>query len=107
MATAPARKGPSPALERRQLEREERGRQQQLEQARIDRLLSEAESLRQAMDIRTYVAAAQAIIANETAEVSAEEMQIWSKWALAQADRMDPVRSARFIDSFDEKDDAN
>jgi hypothetical protein len=35
-----------------QLEREELERRQRLEQARIDRLLDEAESLRKAMDIR-------------------------------------------------------
>ena len=57
--------------------------------------------------IRAYVAAVQAIVANETASISAEEMQRWSKWALAEADRVDPVRSARFIDTFDENDDAN
>jgi hypothetical protein len=33
-------------------------------------------------------------------------MRRWSKWALAEADRID-VRSARFIDTFDEKDDLN
>jgi hypothetical protein len=57
-------------------------------------------------DIRAYVGA-QSIVANETAQISAEKMPRWSKWALAQADRIDPVRSARFIDTFDEKDDAN
>jgi len=35
-----------------QVEREEQERRQQLEQARIDRLLDEAPSLRRAMDIR-------------------------------------------------------
>jgi hypothetical protein len=34
-----------------QIEREGRDRQQQLEQARVDRLLNEAASLRQAMDV--------------------------------------------------------
>lgn len=38
--------------------REERERQQQLEQARVDRLLNEDSSLRQAMDIRAYIDAA-------------------------------------------------
>lgn len=90
-----------------ELERQERERLRQLEQARIDRLLDEAESLRRATNIRAYVAAVQAIVADETAPISAEEMQRRSKWALAQADRIDPVRSARFIDTFDEKDDAN
>jgi hypothetical protein len=36
-----------------------------------------------------------------------KKMAGWSEWALAQANRIDPVRSARFIDTFDEKDDAN
>jgi hypothetical protein len=59
-------------------------------------------------DIRAYVAAVQAMVANETASsISAEKMAAWSEWALAQADRIDPARSARFIDTFDEKDDAN
>jgi hypothetical protein len=84
------------------IEREEQKRQQQIEQARIDRLLDDAESLRQATNIRAYVAV-QAIVANETASNSAEKMAGWSEWALAQADRIDPVRSASFIDSFDEK----
>ena len=90
-----------------QVERDEQERQQQIEQARIDRLLGDAESLRQATNIRAYVAAVQAIVANETASISAEKMARWSEWPLAQADRIDPVRSARFIDTFDEKDDAN
>jgi hypothetical protein len=73
--------------------REEQERQQQIEQARIDRLLGDAESLRQATNIRAYVAAVQAIVANETASISAEKMAGWSERALAQADRIDPVRS--------------
>jgi hypothetical protein len=90
-----------------QIEREEQERQRQIEQARIDRLLRDAESLRQATNIRAYVDAVQAIVANETRSISVEKTQQWSEWALAQADRIDPVRSARFIDTFDEKDDAN
>jgi hypothetical protein len=81
-----------------QIEREEQKRQQQIEQAKIDRLLDDAESLRQAANIRAYVAAVQAIDANETALISAEKNGRWSEC---------PVRSARFIDTFDEKDDAN
>jgi len=40
-----------------QMDREERERQQELQQARIDRLLDEAASLRRATDIRAYVEA--------------------------------------------------
>jgi hypothetical protein len=52
-------------------------------------------------------AAVQAIVTNETAPISAKKMASWSEWALAQADGIDPVRSARFTDTFDGKDDAN
>jgi len=90
-----------------QLEHEELERRQRLEQARIDRLLDEAQSLQRAMDIRAYVDAVKNILASETTSISSEEMVRWSKWALAEADRIDPVRSARFIDTFDEKGDAN
>jgi hypothetical protein len=84
-----------------ELEREELEHRQRLEQARIDRLLDEAESLRRATDIRADVAAVKAAVANETSSISAEKMQRWSKWALAEADCIDPVRSARFFDTFD------
>jgi hypothetical protein len=88
------------------IEREERERQQQLEQSRVDRLLNEAASLRQAIDIRAYVDAVKSIVARDTTLISAEETERWAKWALEQADRIDPVRSARFLDTFEEDDDA-
>jgi hypothetical protein len=84
-----------------QIERAEQERQQRLEQARVERLLDEAASLRQAMDIRAYVDAVRAVAANENSSISAEELLHWSKWALAEADRIDPVRSARFIRAFE------
>ena len=61
----------------------------------------------EAMDIRAYVDAVRAAVANETASISAEELLRWSKWALAAADRIDPVRSARFIRAFEIDSDAN
>jgi hypothetical protein len=65
-----------------ELEREERERQQRLEQARIDRLLDEAQSLRGAMDIRAYVDAVKATVASETISISSKAIERWSKWAL-------------------------
>jgi hypothetical protein len=50
---------------------------------------------------RAYVAAVRAAVASETTAISAEELLLWSKWALAEADRIDPVRSARFIRAFE------
>jgi hypothetical protein len=84
-----------------QIEREAQEHRERVEQARIDRLLDEALSLRQAMDIRAYVEAVRTAVANETTSISAEELLQWSKWALAAADRIDPVRSARFIRAFE------
>jgi hypothetical protein len=59
---------------------------------RIDRLRVTVvgESLRQATNIHAYVAAVQAVVANESAPISAEKIQRWSEWALARADRIDP-----------------
>jgi hypothetical protein len=80
-----------------QLEREARERQQRLEQARIDRLLDEAASLRRATDIRAYVDAVNAAVRRDAASVSSHAIERWSEWALAEADRIDPVKTARFL----------
>jgi hypothetical protein len=71
------------------VEREERERQQQLEQSRVDRLLDEAASLRRAVDIRAYVEAVKTTVANNATSISLDAVERWSKWALAQADRID------------------
>jgi hypothetical protein len=79
-----------------QLDREERERRQRLEQARIDQLLNEAASLRRATDIRAYVDAVNAAVRREAASNSSDAIQRWSVWALAESDRIDPVKTARF-----------
>jgi hypothetical protein len=62
----------------------------------VDRLLGEAAAFRQANDIRAYVETVRS--ANATAApVSPKEFDAWATWALAQADRIDPVRSKRFL----------
>lgn len=70
-------------------EKAERERLRKLEQARIDRLLADAVALQQATVIRDYVQrirSAQAAVPT----LSADELQRWTDWALAQADRIDP-----------------
>jgi hypothetical protein len=83
-----------------------RDRRQQLEQGKIDRLLDEAASLRRAMDIRAYVAA---VIASQATSISmsSDVIERWSKWALAEADRIDAVKSARFLEGIETDDNAN
>lgn len=76
-------------------ERVERERQQRLAQEHIDRLLAQAAAFRQAGDIRAYVASA--IAASPTAIVDVSAMENWRLWALAEADRIDPVANGSFI----------
>lgn len=84
-----------------ELERQERERQHRLEQARIDRLLEEAATLRRATDIRTYVHAVRQAARGEGMNTPAEEVERWAQWALAEADRIDPVRNGRFLETPD------
>ncbi|WP_424813460.1 hypothetical protein [Roseococcus sp. YIM B11640] len=82
--------------EREEAVRRERERIAELERRRVERLLCEVEALQKAETIRRYVA--QVRIANES---SAEPMlpvdlDAWAEWALAQADRIDPVASGTF-----------
>ena len=86
---------------RRKLEAEdaERERIKRLEQTRIDRLLADAAALQQASVIRDYV---EKIRSAQSAPptVSREALERWSKWALAQADRIDPSLCERFLAGF-------
>jgi hypothetical protein len=45
-------------------------------------------------------------VASETISISGKAIEP-SKWPLAEGDRIDPVRSARFLDTFETKDDTN
>jgi hypothetical protein len=77
-------------------ERAERERIKRPEQARIDRLLADAASLQQASVIRDYV---QRIRSTQLTAptVSVDELERWSQWAIAQADRIDPSFDERFL----------
>lgn len=85
-------------IRKEEAERRELERLRQLEQARIDRLLGEAADFRRANDIRAYVHSVQQALRNGSPEHSADELAEWSRWALAQADRIDPVLSGRFLE---------
>ena len=84
-------------------ERAERERLKRIEQGRIDRLMRDAAAFHQAATIRKYVAAIQSTQAPEDV-ASSHEIQQWSQWALAQADRIDPAIGARFIKSLKDED---
>jgi len=78
-------------------EKLERERVEKLEQDRIDHLLDGASALKQATDIRKYV---KQIIDRNGADptlVAKGDLEAWSRWALAQADRIDPIIDGKFL----------
>ena len=77
----------------------ERERIAQLEQERIDRLLADANALRIAEEIRAYVSGVRSRLADGKFSVPSEDASAWSEWALAQADRIDPVRNGKLLES--------
>jgi hypothetical protein len=81
---------------KRQAERAARERQKRLEQARIDRLLASATAFQQAGAIRKYVEAIRATQTDNAAS-SDEDLERWTKWALAEAERIDPVAGKKFL----------
>ncbi len=83
---------------KREIEEERRRRalQAKLEQARIDHLLGQARALHQAAQIRAYVATVRELNASAADSMTPEALEEWASWALAQADRIDPVLSGAF-----------
>lgn len=77
-------------------ERLRRERQAQREKARVDHLLGQADALYRAERIRAYVAAARERDARLSEPMPEEQMMAWVAWALAQADRIDPVLTGAY-----------
>jgi hypothetical protein len=77
-------------------ERAEQERIERLEQARIDGLLGDAAAFQQSLAIRQYVEAIRTRHARSPI-ASDEELEHWSEWALAQADRIDPAEGGGFL----------
>ena len=79
---------------------EEERRRRELEakrqQARIDHLLGHAAALRRAEEIRAYVTAVRALNSTAAEPMSPLELEEWCTWALAQADRIDPILSGAY-----------
>jgi hypothetical protein len=71
-------------------ERHERERMAKLERNGVDRLLHDADGLRQADAIRAYVAEAGQ---RSAGDVNVEAFDRWRRWALEQADRIDRWRA--------------
>jgi hypothetical protein len=78
-------------------ERTERIRVEKLQRERLDRLLQEAAAFEQAAVIRKYVEAVRDATAG-SADLPVEKVEAWSRWALAEADRVDPSVNGRFLE---------
>jgi len=87
---------------RLEAERAERERQRKLEQARVDRLLRDADAFRQAQAIREYVQEIR-LATPDPDTVSKSGLESWAQWALAQADRIDPAKQKAFLKSMDDE----
>jgi hypothetical protein len=81
---------------RMEIEQAERERLKLLEEARIDRLPSDATAFQQASVIREYVAKIQRAQLSSP-KIPEDELQRWRRWVLAQADRIDPSLGEIFV----------
>ncbi len=86
--------------QKEEAERKERERIAALERARLEKLRADARDLREAENIRRFVAEVLALGGKSEIPVRAENLESWRMWALAQADKVDPIRSGRFIEGI-------
>ncbi|MDW6022165.1 hypothetical protein SAZ10_10360 [Mesorhizobium sp. BAC0120] len=84
---------------REQIEQEKRRQERlaQLNQQRLENLRASGELLRQAQDIRALVERVRHAIEEGSVDVDASALAAWQQWALAEADRIDPVRSGQIM----------
>jgi hypothetical protein len=53
-----------------------------------------------------YVDAVNAAVRRKAASISSDAIARWSQWALTEANRIDPVKTARFIEEIEEEHEA-
>ncbi|TAJ42540.1 MAG: hypothetical protein EPO55_01480 [Reyranella sp.] len=81
--------------EKEEAESQERLRLEREARERIQHLLQEANNWRRARDLRDYVATVQVAAAGMASEGDANKISAWVSWALAEADRIDPLQNER------------
>src|ERR1044072_575990 len=96
------RRGLREAEEQRERQRLEQEQQRQeklaeLNRQRLEQLHKSGELLRQAQDIRALGGRVQQEIIDGVADIDAATLKAWEQWALAEADRIDPVRSGQIM----------
>lgn len=82
-------------------DRAEKERQKRIEQNRVNRLLKDAAAFQRAGEIRKYVEAIRQTLSLDEHSLEFEE---WSKWALAQADRIDPAIEGKFFQAVKDEE---
>lgn len=82
--------------QREEAERKERERLARLQQERIDQLIADADALRRAQAIRAYVREVKGLCVSSVQSIDEASLHSWEIWALAEADRIDPVISGKF-----------
>lgn len=90
--------------ERERIEKEKRRQERlaQLNQQRLQNLRTSGELLRQAQDIRALVERVRRAMDEGSVEIDTSTLQAWQRWALAEADRLDPVRSGQILTHLNE-----
>jgi hypothetical protein len=73
-------------------ERRQRERIAAMEKAKVDALIRDAESWHTANTIRSYV---EAVRNSNAGQIDSPKLETWSSWALAEADKVDPIVSGR------------
>ena len=96
-----ARRTAEAKKQKEEAERKERERIAALEKARVDRLLGEAASLHQAEQIRLYVSAVEQRLKQSPGQVEPESLGCGKAGPIAQADRIDPVKSGQFVEGLE------
>ena len=66
-----------------------------LNRQRIDSLHASGELLRKAEDLRALIARVRAAMAEGSEAVDPATIEAWERWAMAEADKIDPVRSGQ------------
>jgi hypothetical protein len=97
------RRGLREAEERAEQQRvlEEKRRQEELaakNRERLQGLHRSGELLRQAEDLRALVARFRQATVDGSAEIDPASIDAWEQWALAEADKLDPVKSGQIMD---------
>ncbi|WP_434732994.1 hypothetical protein NL154_16460 [Rhizobium sp. YTUHZ044] len=87
---------------RQEAERQRWKRLEELNQQRLDNLRMSGDLLRRAQDIRALVERVRMAITEGSAEIDEARLTAWERWALGEADRIDPIRSGQFLTHLDE-----